>query len=330
MTQAISRLLISGTLTVYFDIGLGERDPFDTSQEGMSGVNNGVRESGLATYTLDIGDLAAKGLDIPANAATVVLARPINDLNQGEISVLDRYLQKGGALLLLADVLFTDDPFLKQDGAFNTYLWTNFGIRALDAAVVDPAVSGQTALDVISAYVFPQSDLGARLDPAQNPTMFRVARAVDVNLDTTPTNVANGRVIMSSEQSFGETDLTLLGETNTYHYDPAADLLGPLTTVVWATNQQTNAKIVLIGDSDFLTNGLVLTGGNGILFTDSMAWLTGLGAEIEFAPQFYGVGMPLIFVSTQTLNLITFLTVILLPGALLVAGVAIWMRRARR
>ena len=49
MTQAISRLLLSGTLTVYFDTGLGERDPLDTSQEGISGINNGVRESGLIT-----------------------------------------------------------------------------------------------------------------------------------------------------------------------------------------------------------------------------------------------------------------------------------------
>lgn len=330
MTQAISRLLIAGTLSVYFDVSMGERDPLDTSQEGISGINNGVRESGLATYPLSIADLAAQGQDIPANAATVIFARPLNDLTDAQIGVVDRYLQTGGSLLILADVLFNDDPFLKQDGAFNQYLWENFGIRALDMAVVDPAVSGTTALDVISAYVFPQSDIGARLDPASNPTMFRVARALDVNLDSAPQNIANGRVIQSSEYSYGETDFNALGETNTYRYDEGADVPGPLTTVVWATSQQTNAKIVLIGDSDFVSNGLVLTGGNGVLFTDSMAWLTGLGEQITFAPQLYGVGSPLIFVSTQTLDLITFLTVILLPGAVLVTGVAIWMRRARR
>ncbi len=330
MTEAISRLLISGTLTVYFDTGLGERDPLDNSQEGISGINNGVRESGLITYPISLADLAKQGEDIPANAATVVFARPIRDLTDEEIGIIDRYLKKGGSLLLLSDVLFNDDPFLKQDGAFNQYLWTTFGLRALDAAVVDPAVSGQTALDVISAYVFPQSDLGKRLDPTKNPTLFRVARALDVNLDHAPPNIANGRVIMSSEQSFGETDLKTLGETNTYHYDQGVDLPGPLTTVAWAINQQTNAKIVLIGDSDFVSNGLVLNGGNGVLFTDSMAWLTGLGSKIEFAPQLYSVGVPLIFVSAQTLDLIAFLTIILLPGAVLVTGVAVWLRRARR
>lgn len=330
MTQAISRLLIAGTLTVYFDVGNGERDPLDTTQDGISGINSGVRESGLVTYPLNLGDLAAQGGDIPNSAATVVFARALNDLTDAEIGVIDRYLKRGGTLLLLADVLFNDDPFLKMDGNFNQYLWANYGIRALDMAVVDPAVSGSTALDVISAYVFTDTDLGARLDPAQNPTMFRIARAVDVNLNDAPANVANGRVIMSSEQSYGETDLRTLGETNTYHYDAGVDAPGPLTTVVWSTNLATNARIVLIGDSDFVSNGLVLSGGNGVLFTDSMAWLTGLGEKITFAPQMYGVGSPLIFVSAQTLDLIAFLTVILLPGAVLVTGVAIWLRRTRR
>ena len=330
MTQAIQRLLIAGTLTVYFDSNLGERDVNDTSQEGISGIANGVQESGLITYTIDIPALAAQGADIPADAAAVVLARPTTDLNDAELGVIQRYLDRGGSLLILADVLFNETPFLKQDGTFNNYLWNNFGLRALDAAVVDPLVSGQTALDILSAYTFADTDIGERLDPAQNPTMFRIARAIQVNLDSAPPNIANGQVILSSEQSFGETDLTTLGETNTYRYDEGVDLPGPLSTVAWSTNLTNNAKIVLIGDSDFVTNGLVLTGGNGVLFTDSMTWLTGMSESISFSPQMFGVNMPLIFVSPQTLDGITFLTIILLPGAVLVAGLAIWLRRARR
>ncbi|MEP7290321.1 MAG: Gldg family protein [Chloroflexota bacterium] len=329
MTQALSRLLISGTLTVYFDTGLGERDPLDDTQEGISGINNGVRESGLITYPINIVDLAEQGGDIPNDAAAVLFTRPVSDLNEAQVAVIDRYLQKGGALLIMADVLFTDTPFLKQDGVFNAYLWDHYGVRALDAALVDLAASGQTALDVFSALTFADTDIGARLDPAQNPTMFRLARPLEVN-SSLPPDVANGQVILSSEQSFGETDLSTLGQTNTFGYDAGVDIPGPLPTVAWATNLTTNAKIVLIGDSDFVSNGLVMTGGNGVLFTDSMAWLTGLNKAINFQPQMFGVGLPLIFVSSQTLDLITFLTIILLPGAVLVTGLAVWLRRARR
>ena len=82
--------------------------------------------------------------------------------------MIDRYLQNGGSLFIMADVLFNENPFLKEDGSFNGYLWENFGLRALDAAVVDLAVSGQTALDVISAYTFADTDIGERLDPGRD------------------------------------------------------------------------------------------------------------------------------------------------------------------
>jgi hypothetical protein len=330
MTQAISRLLISGSLTVYFDTGLGERDPNDTTQEGVSGISSGVRESGLVAYTVSIDELLQANQEIPRNAAAVLFIRPTSDLNDAQIGLIDRYLRRGGSLFLMTDVLFNDNPFMKQDGAFNNYLWQNYGLRALDAAVVDPAASGQTALDVVSAYVFPQTDLGARLDPSSNPTVFHLARAIEVNLNNSPDNVVNGQVILSSEKSYGETNLKTLGETNTFKYDEGVDIPGPLTTVAWATNRATNAKVVVVGDSDFVSNGQVLSGGNAVLFTDSMGWLTGLSEKISFAPQMYGVGVPLMFVSQQTLNLIAFLTVIVLPGGVLAGGIGIWLRRVRR
>ncbi len=331
MTEAISRLLIAGSIRVYFETGNGTRDPLDGGQEGLAGINAGMQESGLVTLPLNLSEIAAAGGDIPDDAATVLFVRPLNDLSDDEIAVLDRYLARGGSLFLMADVLFNENPFLKQDGAFNNYLWERYGIRALDAAVVDPAASGQTPLDVIAAYVFTATDIGARLDPANAPTLFSIARALEVNLDSAPPNVANGQITLSSESSYGETNLTALGQTNTYAYDEGTDLPPPLTTVVWAWDQTTNARILLVGDSNFVTNGMVTRAlGNGVLFTDGISWLTNFGEQITFAPQAYSVGVPLIFISQQTLDLIAFITIILMPGAVLVSGLAIWARRVRR
>jgi hypothetical protein len=332
MTQAISRLLFSGTLTVYFDIGLGERDPRSAEADGISSINNGVREFGLITYPLDLPDIASRGGDIPRDASAVIMARPLRDLTPDEIGVIDRYLGTGGSLLLLADVLFNEDLFLDENGAFNLYLWETFGIRALNRAVVDPVDSGFTPLDVIGAVLFEGTDLAVNLDPAENPTLFRLARAVDVNLDSAPQDIANGRLIMSSDQSFGETDWVSLGQTNTYRYDQGRDVPGSQTLVVWSWNQATNARIMLVGDSDFVTNGQVLLGGaegNAILFLNAISWLTRLGDQIQFAPQQFGVSTP-VFVDAPTLNFIRFSVVILLPGLVLLIGAAIYVRRVRR
>jgi ABC-type uncharacterized transport system involved in gliding motility auxiliary subunit len=329
MSEAIARLLISGSLKVYFENGHGELDALDGSQTGLVGVNNGIKESGLITAPVNIAELAANGGAIPDDASAVILARPTTDFSQAEIGVIDTYLKNGGALFIMADALFNQDAFMKQDGLFDQYLWDNYGLRALDAVVVDPASSGQTPLDPISAAIFPDNEIAKRLDQQNAPTLFSVARVIEVN-DQPPANTPNGRIVMSSPQSYGETDLKTLSETNTYQYDAGEDIQGPLTLVAYAYNQQTRAKIVLIGDSDFATNSLVLSGGNGILFTDALSWLTGFSDRINFAPKAFNTGLPFMFVSGQQLDLVAFITVILMPGIILILGLIIWQRRARQ
>lgn len=330
MTGAIARLLAAGTLTVYFDTSYGALNPLDTSQQGLSGLDNGMRANGVITSILRLSDLAQNSGSIPANAAAVILARPMQDYSEAEVKLLDSYLKNGGALLILADPLFNENAFLRQDGPFNRYLWDTFGIRALDAVVVenDPGLSTQSPLDIISAAVFTDTDIGARLNTNETPTLFTMVRALEVN-DSPPPEVANGRVIMSSPNSYGETNFRALAETNTFQYDAGQDVPGPLTTVAWANLQQTNGRIVLIGDSDFVTNGLVGTGGNSILFTDAITWLTRFDERINFKPQAFVTGIPMIFVGTETLDLIAFITVILMPGLVLLAGLAVWLRRQR-
>ncbi|MBK8025606.1 MAG: Gldg family protein [Chloroflexi bacterium] len=338
MTEAIARFMIAGRLSVYFNVGLGERGPLDATQEGISAVFAGVQESGINARTLDLAQIAAENGDIPNDASAVVFVRPLRDLNPAEIDVVARYLERGGSLFLMPDVLFNDQPFMSQTGAFNLFLLENYGIGAIDAAVVDPGLSAQTPLDVISAFVFAESDIAARLDPAVNPTLFSVARAVDVKLSNTPPDIATGRLIFTTDQAYGETNLQLLGDTNTTQYDEGVDVPGPLTTAAWATNLATGAKIVLVGDGDYVANGRIVSNtdgsilvpGNGILFTDALVWLTGLNEEIEFSPQLFGQGLPLIFISQQQMDTIVFFTVVFMPAATLLIGIGIWLRRSRR
>ena len=115
MTQAISRLLFSGTLTVYFDTGLGERDPNDTTQQVFPASRQAFVKAGWSTIRSSLADIAKQNRTFPANAAAVVMTRPTNDLTDAEIAVIDRYLKRGGALFLMADVLFSDNPFLKAE-----------------------------------------------------------------------------------------------------------------------------------------------------------------------------------------------------------------------
>lgn len=329
MTEAILRLMIAGTITVYFDNSYQARDPLDDTQDGLSAIRSGMQGNGFNVLPLEVSRLALEGGDVPPDAAALLIMRPLSDYSETEVGIIDRYLDRGGGVMIAADVLYNENPFLQQAGILNQYLWANYGLRALDAAVVDLIASGQTPFDVFSARVYTGTVL-QNLDPETNPALFRLARPVEVNLQAAPDNIANGLLVQTSDGAFGETNLALLGQTNTQVFDDGQDLRGPLTIAAWAQDVATNGRVVLIGDSDWVSNGMVGSYlGNGILFTESMTWLTGIAEDITFAPGFV-TNVPLIALEPGQRNLILFIVIFLVPGVVLASGLVMWARRLRQ
>jgi len=330
MTQGISQLLTAGQFKVYFELGLETLDPINNEQQGMSVLNNLLTQNGFITEPLSLLQLSQENRPIPQDASALVIASPRRDMSEAEIAIVSEYLDSGGALFIAADIFFAGDVFLEGDSPFNTYLWDNYGIRMTDMIVVDPASSGATAIDVIGAAVFTENSIGTNLNVEGRPetgVQFTLARAIEIN-DDPP--VLNGRVVMSSPLSWGETNYQAVSDLNQYEYDEEDDTQGPLTLVAWAFNEDTNAKIVLVGDGGFVSNGQSQTPqGNGLLFLNSIGWMTGFTQAVEFAPRGF-LTAPLLFISGEQLDNIAFFTVIVMPGAMfLIAG---WMafRRYRQ
>ncbi|HEX2623064.1 MAG TPA: Gldg family protein [Phototrophicaceae bacterium] len=328
MTTAIQRLLVSGQFKVYIETGYSQLNALDEGQQGLTRILTGLRNNGISVSPLDLKVMANGGGLIPMDASTLIMTRGNEDLSPEAINVLDDYLNRGGSLLIMTDAVFTPNPFLTEHGQFNQYLWDHYGIKALDAVVVDAVASGETQLDVGSYAVFPDLEIGSRLNQDQDSTaQFRIIRAIQVNTDPP---VTNGQIVASSPQSYGETDLTTLSQTGDFAYEEGADLNGPFTLMAWAKDTNTGAKIILVGDTDFVTNGQVVSPlGNSILFTDAIGWLTSYTDTVSFPIQAFSTGLPLMFVSTSTLDQIAFLTVVVMPGLVLLAGLAVWVQRNR-
>jgi hypothetical protein len=331
ITSAIVRLLEINRFTVTFDITYGDIDPRDSSNRGYTGIINGLEANGIVTTPFDLAGLAASGGDIEDDVTTVVLARMRSQISGAAIGVLDRFLDRGGSLLIMIDAGAEDNRFLSESDPFNEYLWENFGLRALDAVAIDRVSNAGTELDLLSYATSDGSSITSRInnpDDPQSRVLFRVARAIAI--DPSPP-VSNGMVIATSEVSYGETDLGRLLGSNAYNFDVNEDISGPLNVAAWANNEATGARILLVGDTDWATNGLVRNPqGNGVLFTDGIAWLTGFGERLIFAPQGRTTNLPTIFLSTQELDTIALITAVLMPGGALLLGLGIWWSRMRR
>lgn len=332
MTQAINELLAVGNFTVYFVQGSGELSPEDESNLGLSNASNLLRARGINVQTLDLVELAQAGEPIPRDATSLIIARPQRQYTPAMVNLLNGFLAEGGALFILADATINDAPFLAQSSQFNQYLWDNWGLRMLDAVVIDEAVGGAVPWEIFS-YAISDVPMTASLDPVADQTtaaQFYTARAVEIDPEP-PVN--NGAVIRSSEYSYGETDIETLIQSSNFDVDTRFDIPGPLATVGYAIDVNTDAKVMLFGDADFITNGRIRdpnARGNGYLFMDSIGWMTGFTDQVSIAPQAVGVAQPLIFVSTERLDQIALMTIFVMPGLALLMGAGVWFYRVRR
>ncbi len=328
MTIAILRLLNVGSTIIYFDESLDELSPLDGGARGISSMALLLQQNGIATLPLNIEALAASGEEIPRNADAIILARPAKEPSESAIRLIDAYLRDGGGLLILAD---TQTDFMTEGSPFNNYMWENWGLRMGSGVVVEDMLSGETNLDAIS-FAVTDSEITAGINPDTDPAssvQFRIARPVEV--DESPP-VPNGRLIQTSPGSYAEQSVDPLFRRNEYGYDEGVDILGPLTTAAFAEDtDNTGARIVLVGDSDFITNGQIIAPeGNSLLVANSLAWMSGFGENVSIAPQTRVTGIPLVFVSAQQLDTVAFVTVIVMPGIALALSILVWVRRNRR
>lgn len=331
ITNALLRLLNTRVYKIYFAEGGGALSIFDETAQGITLLDNNLRFNNLETAALNLAEIARAGDPIPADAATVVIPRRTQPLSEGELSLIDEYLQQGGSLLILTDLTFNESSFLEQGSVFDEYLRENYGLGVRDAAVIDPAYQVETPLDVIAAVTFREHPIGQNI-PEMAAVFFRVARPVIASEDK-PATVANGRIMSSSPQSYAETNLDALSSTNEFAFDPAQDIQGPADYVVWAQDVAeqggTGAKIVLIGDGNFAMNENIDAGaeGNAALFNGSIQWLTGIGKTLDFGFAANPSAIPTLFVSGRQLDLIGMVTVVFVPLSVLLAGVIVWYRR---
>jgi len=331
LTNTLLRLLDINRFVVGFEVGFSNLSPTDTSDRGVSGIVNGLEANGITTTAIDLKQIAQSGQQLPLTLSTLVMLQMRSPLTAEARAVVEDYLNRGGRVMILADADFGDTPFLSDSDPFNAYLWDNFGVRMLDAVVVDALSNAGTELDLLSYATSDGSTITARLNDTNNlnsRTLFRVARAVEINPNPP---VQNGMVIATSPQSYAESNLTDLGLSESYNFDVNEDVAGPVNLAAWANNIDTGAKVLLVGDSSFITNGLVTNPeGNGILFTDGITWLTGFGESIIFAPQGRVTNLPAIFISVQDIDTIALVTTVILPGLVLAAGLVLRWVRGRR
>ena len=260
LVTAILQATTARDRVICFVTGHGERGIADTSSAGLGNLASTLEASNYKPERISL----LEG-DVPTRCAAVVIAGPRQAFEEAELTRLTTYGDRFGRVAML----------LEPDPAPSFAAWlARRGIEPLPGIIVDTSAAGRT---VGSG---PRSPLAVRYIDHPITRGFEIATLYDgarplramerAELGGRPTALAE-----TGKESFATT-ATEPSPTLT----PGRDTPGPLTLAA-ATSIGASAKteqefrLVVFGDSDFVSNALLRRQGNRDFFLRAVAWLLG-------------------------------------------------------
>jgi ABC-type uncharacterized transport system involved in gliding motility auxiliary subunit len=325
-TSAIVAVTSHKSPKIYFTAGHGEKSLDDGGEGGLSDVKDVLTKDNdtLATW-----ESLGKS-DVPADADLVVVAGPRTAFLAPEAKALDGYLSRGGHLLLLLDPVFPAPAAPPPDLGLGELLKA-WGVKLDDDIVVDPG----NALPFIGAETVYANHFGSQeiVDPlasAKTAVIFPLARSV-AGATASHAGFSAVTLVETTGDGWGETDLTHLSEVRKDGKDVAAPVS---LAVAVARGKEVAAKgpgadeaarMVVVGDSDFVANADLRNVANANFFLNAVHWLLGSENEIGIAPK--TPEQTTVTLSASQLRRILWLSIAGIPGIAILAGILVWVKR---
>ncbi|MEW6442964.1 MAG: DUF4350 domain-containing protein [bacterium] len=321
ITNAILKVSKQEQKKIYFLAGHGEPALNNQEQNGYEIVRKALENENYQVSELKL----FMQENVPQDCTVLVLAGSQKSLEPSELDAIQRYLDQGGNALFLLDPGGSPGiaPFLAK-----------WGVKVGDDAVVDqvfrlfqgPSLGVDPIVEEFGSHEI--------VKDFQGQVIFHLVRSVQPENDI-PQGVNVVSLAKTSPKSWAETDLASLFQKGEVAHT-ADDLSGPVSVAVALTAERQGseqgegeegkeAKIVVFGDSDFVGNRNIGNMYNADLFLNTVNWLAGEEEFISIRPKATR-GSRVAMTPQQTRDIFYF-SVLILPEALLLFGLAIWWRR---
>lgn len=299
---------------VCFTEGHDERSLSGSEGDGFAVVEGHLKNENYETKSVNL--ITSNG--VPSECDVLVSAGPKKAFLPQEAAMIGKYLDDGGKALLLVDPE-PDHP--NSDPQLGDVL-KPWNINLGDDVVLDASGAGRLIGLGPAAPIagnFPEHPITK--DMKRSATFFPMARSVKTGGSTG--DALTTELMKTSENSWAETEL----KNNEAKLDEGKDTKGPIGLGVAATKKigEKEARLVVIGDSDFATNRYIRLMGNGDLFFNAVNWLAQDEDLISIRPK-SATNRSITMTEAQQ-STFWWLTVLFMPLAAIGAGAYIWWKR---
>jgi ABC-type uncharacterized transport system involved in gliding motility auxiliary subunit len=321
-TNAILSVLNPGDKSVYFITGHGEYSVDSSGDQSLSTLRRELEGKNYVVASLNL----LVDPVIPEDAIVLVIAGPLQPLTDPEVALITEFVNGGGALVVASEPPFLTDFGTSPDPVAE-YLAGVWGIGLGTDLVVDlQAVQIFNSAFIAISASYGEQPITTDLLQRQLATIFPLARSVVIE-NAELENITQTALVTTSPDSWAETNFESIND-GTAALDED-DLAGPVNVAVAAENAATGTRIVVFGDVDFMADSAYGQFGNGDLILNTIDWAAAQEDLITLTPRDVTQRF-IIPPQGNTVRLIAFGTVILLPGLVLLTGIVVWVLRRRR
>lgn len=318
--QSLTNALISVSRDkeqwLVFIEGHGERSPLDQANFNFSVWAEQLKLKGFKFKALNL----VEHSQIPDNTAVVIIASPEKSWLAGEIALMQDYINQGGNLLWLAE---------PESNQYLASLAEQLDIEFIAGTVIDP---NATLLGINDPRFVLISDYANHPVGAATNTVTLFPQAVAIEQNNPESEWLHVALLNSQENTWSESESINENEIQDLQYNIGIDTAGPLSlgyllSRANAEQEDTEQRIAVIGDGDFLSNTYIGNAGNLALGMALINWLTEDDALISIPVKTTVDSQLNLSRSASILIGLGFL--IALPVLLLAIGFVIWWKRRR-
>ncbi|BAZ41388.1 hypothetical protein NIES4101_73540 [Calothrix sp. NIES-4101] len=258
LTNRLEQVISGKVNKAYFLQGHGEYQ----LTPGENGISFAVQALNNKNFITEPLNLAEQG-KVPEDANVIIIAGTKRALFDNEAQAIQEYLKRGGNVFLMID----PDANPKLDPLLNEW-----GIKLDNRLAVQPASDYGPVVIIVTQY----GNHPITKDFGNNISYYDLARPIA----TTPVNGVQSTPLLltkSFPDSWAESDQ----KSEKLEFNEGKDIKGPLNLGIALTRKVSNAptpnqesRLVVIGNSNFVTDRLFEKQINGDVFLNSVTWLS--------------------------------------------------------
>ena len=278
-----------------------------------SGFQTAIEKENIEYETINLMDYEA----VPEDAECIIIHAPEKDFSSDDADKVIAYLNQGGKAFITVEYVGTELPNFER-------ILSEFGMTIQMGYAVDTSAGNYYQKPIFLLPNVEYADETNGLTGAYTYLIAPYAQGIDVP-DEEIEGITYTKLLNGSENSIVKTNIT---NASTYEKEEG-DIEGPVCIGVKAekTLDSGTSTIYLFASAQMFTDSIdnAVSGNNKQLFSNIMSTLANHETSVSVPVKSYE--MDSLIVSASDLAVFGIIAVVILPLALLAAGLIIWLNR---